>query len=64
MLSPEEIHKLASKVKKVVGSTLVEEGKDKANCHSDYVDPDTAKAKQAEKLIPLGVGIKTNDSVI
>jgi phosphomethylpyrimidine synthase len=59
VLSPDEIHKLASKTKKAVGAD-----KDKATCHSDYVDPDTAKVKQAEKLIPLGVGIKTSDSVI
>ena len=64
VLSPDEIHKLASKTKKAVGATLVEPGKDKANCHSDYVDPDTAKTKQQEKLVPLGVGIKTTDSVI
>lgn len=36
----------------------------KASCHSDYVDPDTAKKLQQEKLVPLGVGIKTNDRVI
>ncbi len=59
VLSPDEIHKLASKTKKAVGAD-----KDKATCHSDYVDLDTAKQKQAEKLIPLGVGIKTNDSVL
>ncbi|HEX8341887.1 MAG TPA: phosphomethylpyrimidine synthase [Tepidisphaeraceae bacterium] len=59
VLSPEEIHKLANKTKKAVGAD-----KDKATCHSDYVDPDTAKAKQQEKLVPLGIGIKTNDRVI
>ncbi len=59
VLSPDEIHKLASKVKKGVGAD-----KEKASCHSDYVDPDTAKQKQAEKLVPLGVGIKTNESVL
>lgn len=42
VLSPEEIHKLASKTVKAVG--LNEDGK--ANCHSDYVDEDTAKAIQ------------------
>ena len=35
VLSPEEIHALASKTKQGVGA---EEGK--ASCHSDYVDPD------------------------
>jgi len=54
----EEIHKLANKTKKAVGAE-----KDKASCHSDYVDPDTAKKVQSEKLVTLGVGIKTNDSV-
>ncbi|MFM1822568.1 MAG: Phosphomethylpyrimidine synthase [Planctomycetota bacterium] len=44
VLSPEEIHKLASKTKKAVGAA---EGK--ASCHSDYVDPETAQAVQAEK---------------
>jgi len=59
VLSPDEIHKLASKVKKVVGAE-----KDKASCHSDYVDPDTAKKTQDEKLVQIGVGVKTSDSVI
>ena len=36
----------------------------KLSCHSDYVDPDTAKQKQTEKLIKIGVGIKTTESVI
>jgi len=63
VLSPDEIHKLASKVKKVV-APAPNSDKDKASCHSDYVDPDTAKAKQAEKLVPLGIGIKTTESVI
>src|SRR5688500_14919736 len=61
VLSPDEIHKLASKVKKVVGAD--KEG-DKASCHSDYVDPETAKAKQEEKLVTLGVGIKTSDRIL
>ncbi|MGC4032530.1 MAG: phosphomethylpyrimidine synthase [Tepidisphaeraceae bacterium] len=59
VLSPDEIHKLASKTKKAVGAD-----KGQASCHSDYVDPDTAKAKQQEKLVTLGVGIKTNSGVI
>jgi phosphomethylpyrimidine synthase len=46
VLSPEEIHRLASKTKKVVGA---EEGK--ANCHSDYVEADKAKTIQ---LVQLG----------
>ena len=46
VLSPEEIHRLASKTKKVVGA---EDGK--ANCHSDYVEADLAKTIQ---LVQLG----------
>jgi phosphomethylpyrimidine synthase len=58
-LTPDEIHKLASKTKMAVGAD-----KDKASCHSDYVDPDTAKQVQTTKLVQVGVGIKTNESVI
>ena len=49
VLSPEEIHKLASKTKKAVGA----EG-NKANCHSDYVDAETAKQlQQSTGLVQL-----------
>lgn len=48
VLSPEEIHKLASKTKRAVGG---EEGK--ASCHSDYVDPSSAQQIQEEKLVQL-----------
>jgi phosphomethylpyrimidine synthase len=68
VLSPEEIHKLASKTKKAmspgVAASAATETSDKLSCHSDYVDPDTAKAKQQEKLVTLGVGIKTSDRLI
>ena len=37
---------------------------DKASCHSDYVDPETAKRVQAERLVQVGVGVRTNDGVI
>ncbi len=60
VLSPDEIHKLASKVKKVVGA----DAENKASCHSDYVDPETAKKVQQEKLVTLDVGVKTNEGVI
>ena len=50
VLSPDEIHRLASKTKKVVGA---EEGK--ASCHSDYVDPDTAQNLQQQKLVQVNV---------
>jgi phosphomethylpyrimidine synthase len=49
-LSPDEIHKLAQ----ATAGVVVAPGKDKADCHSDYVDPDAAKRLQAEKLVQLG----------
>ena len=48
VLSPEEIHKLASKTKKKVDAD-----KQKASCHSDFVDPDEAKQMQADSLVQL-----------
>jgi phosphomethylpyrimidine synthase len=48
VLSPDEIHALASKTKKGVGA---DEGK--ASCHSDYVDPDQAKRIQGEQFVQL-----------
>ncbi len=48
VLSPDEIHKLASKTKKAVGVDDLAKG-EKASCHSDYVDPETAKHMQLEK---------------
>jgi phosphomethylpyrimidine synthase len=66
VLSPDEIHKLASKTKKAVGA---DEGK--ASCHSDYVDPDTAQRLQAEKggvMVQLDVrpalGIAKDDRIV
>ncbi len=55
VLTPEEIHRLASKTKKAVGADA-----GKASCHSDYVDPDAAKAHIEQKagrgsLVPLDV---------
>ena len=41
VLSPEEIHRLASKTRKAVGA---ESGK--AGCHSDYVDAEEARHRQ------------------
>ena len=63
-LSPEEIHKLAAKVKGKV------EAKDagKAACHSDYVDPEEAKKMQGETLVQLNTapahGIASDDRLI
>ncbi|MEE2681174.1 MAG: phosphomethylpyrimidine synthase ThiC [Planctomycetota bacterium] len=48
VLSPEEIHKLASKTKKKVDADT-----QKASCHSDFVDPDEAKRLQGESLVQL-----------
>ena len=64
VLSPEEIHKLAAKTKKAVGATA----DTKASCHSDYVDPDKAKALQESKLVQVDVrpalGIAKEDRVV
>jgi len=46
VLSPEEIHTLATKTKKALGPL----NNRRADCHSDEVDPETARAIQAEKL--------------
>ncbi|MGV6814783.1 MAG: phosphomethylpyrimidine synthase ThiC [Phycisphaerales bacterium] len=63
-LSPEEIHKLASKTKKAIGA---KEG-EKASCHSDYVDPDAARQVQGEVLVQLNTapahGIASEDRLI
>ena len=47
VLSPEEIHRLASKTRKTVGA---EHGK--ANCHSDYVSDEEAQRIQLVQLSP------------
>ena len=53
-LNPDEIHKLAGKTKKamltVEGKAAAEEEAAKLSCHSDYVDPATAKHLQEEAL--------------
>ena len=63
VLSPEEIHKLASKTKKKVSN-----GEEKASCHSDFVDPDEAKKIQSESLVQLNTApahnIPSHDSLI
>jgi len=48
VLSPEEIHRLASKTRKAVGA----EG-NKGSCHSDYVEPQTAQQIQEQRLVQL-----------
>jgi phosphomethylpyrimidine synthase len=63
VLSPEEIHRLASKTKKALGA---DQGK--ASCHSDYVDPETAKSMQGSRLVQLNTapahGLPSHDPVI
>ncbi len=63
-LSPEEIHRLASKTKQAV----VGDAESKASCHSDFVDADEAKRVQGEKLVTLNTapahGISKEDRVI
>jgi phosphomethylpyrimidine synthase len=63
VLSPEEIHRLASKTRQAVGA---DEGK--ASCHSDYVDPDSARQVQGDRLVQLNTApahnVPTHDSVI
>lgn len=49
VLSPEEIHKLASKTRQAVGAKEAE----RASCHSDYVDAPQAEQLQRERLVPL-----------
>lgn len=53
VLSPEEVHRLAAKTRKV----MTVESTDKAVCHSDYVDPETARKLQETQgdLVELNV---------
>jgi phosphomethylpyrimidine synthase len=59
VLSPDEIHRLASKTKNAVG---VGKG-ERADCHSDYVAPDTARQIQDERLVSLRVPERNRDAV-
>ncbi len=47
VLSPDEIHRLASKTAAKVGATVGVDDDGKAGCHSDYVDDETAQKLQA-----------------
>jgi len=65
-LKPEDIHRLASKVK---GKVKAADDTGKASCHSDYVDDEEAKQMQgAEELVQIDVrpalGLRKEDSVI
>lgn len=63
VLSPEEIHKLASKTRRAVGAE-----KGKASCHSDYTDAAEAGRVQEERLVQVDVrpalGISKEDRVV
>ncbi len=48
VLSPDEIHKLASKTSRAMGAESA-----KASCHSDYVDAGSARQSQSERLVEL-----------
>ncbi len=64
VLSPNEIHRLASKTKTAVGA----ERGGKAACHSDHADDQTAQRLQEDKLVQLNTApahnIPKDDSVI
>ena len=49
VLSPSEIHKLASKTK----SKMAADADDKASCHSDFVDDETARELQQKNELPV-----------
>ncbi len=49
VLSPEEIHRLASKTKTVMSP----EGSSKADCHSDHAAPSEAQQLQRQRLVQL-----------
>ncbi len=63
VLSPEEVHRLASKTRKTMKGD-----KEKASCHSDYVDDEGAKRQQAETLVSIDTseahGLRKGDSII
>jgi phosphomethylpyrimidine synthase len=48
VLSPDEIHRLANKTRKAVGAES-----SKGDCHSDYVEPQTAQQIQEQRLVQL-----------
>ena len=73
VLSPAEIHKLASKTKRAITGAAASAASDsssaaKLSCHSEYVDPETAKKLQQDELVQLNTAeahnIPKHDSVI
>jgi len=63
VLPPEEIHRLAAKTRKAVDADAA-----KASCHSDFVDPDSARRVQEERLVQLNTApahnLPSHDPVI
>ncbi|MBM4009252.1 MAG: phosphomethylpyrimidine synthase [Planctomycetes bacterium] len=63
VLPPEEIHRLAAKTRKAVDADTA-----KASCHSDFVDPDSARRVQEERLVQLNTApahnLPSHDPVI
>ena len=70
VLPPEEIHRLAQKGTKARRheGTKSENEAAKLSCHSDYVDEETAKQIQRDKLVTLNTApahnVSTQDSII
>ena len=71
VLSPDAIHRLASKTKSAMSDTDDSDASLDANkltCHSDYLDADEAKELQQDQLVQLdvrpAVGLSKEDSVI
>ena len=62
VLSPDEIHRLASKTRKAVGA----DAGGKASCHSDYVDAEEAKRRQRVVQVDVrpAMGIGKEDRVV
>lgn len=63
VLSPDEIHRLASKTRKAVGADSA-----KGHCHSDYVDAGTAQRLQESRVVQVDVrpalGIGKDDRLV
>jgi len=68
VLSPQEIHTLASKTKDLMATDQDDAEEDKPSCHSDFVDGDEAKQLQQQKLVQLNTaeahGISKHDPII
>ncbi len=73
VLNPAEIHKLASKTRRAMAGAADSAASDsshaaKLSCHSDYVDPGTAKQLQEQELVQLNTAqahnLPKHDSVI